>query len=100
MGIPFLTIVAFAIETDNEKKIRNYRLREGAESVIAIPKIKVIKKMGILEKEIGETNFYIKIGENNYRLTDFDEIKLNKKGDSLSLEFEIGDQIEKIKVVK
>ena len=100
MGIPFLTICAFAVETDVEKRIGDYRLREGAKSVIAIPKITIIEEMGILEKEIGETDFYLKVGENNYQLADFNEIELNEEGDSLRLNFVLGNQsvIKKVKI--
>ena len=68
--------------------------------MIAIPKITIIEEMGILEKEIGETDFYLKVGENNYQLADFNEIELNEEGDSLRLNFVLGNQsvIKKVKI--
>ncbi|MCC6725223.1 MAG: hypothetical protein IT258_11985 [Saprospiraceae bacterium] len=100
MGIPFLTICAFAVETDVERRIGDYRLREGAKSVIAIPKITLIEEMGILEKEVGETDFYIDIAGDNFRLNDFDDIRLNEESDSVRLDFFLGNQsvMKKIKV--
>ena len=92
MGIPFLTIIAFAIVNDSEKKIENYKMREGAKSVIAIPKIRLIKNMGIIEKEVGETEFYVVFKEGSYRLEEIEEINLIEESDSLNFEFRIGDQ--------
>ena len=90
MGIPFLTITAFAIGNDFEKKIDNYKLREGTKSIIAIPKIRLIKNIWIIEKEIGESDFYVEFKENSYRLKDIEKIKLQDETDSLNFEFTIG----------
>jgi hypothetical protein len=69
--------------------------------VIAIPKITLIEEMGILEKEVGETDFYIDIAGDNFRLNDFDDISLNEESDSVRLDFVLGNQsvMKKIKVV-
>lgn len=100
MGIPFLTIALFATGTDNERVVQNYTLREGAKSVLAIPKIRVVKSIGILEKEIGETDFNIEIEEKFYGLIDFDDINIIEEKDSLEIEFVIGNEIEKRKLRK
>ncbi len=101
MGVPFFMVVAFAIQTDVEKEIGDYRLREGVKSVLAIPKIRLIEEIGILEKEIGETDYYIDIAGEDYRLNDFDDISLNEESDSVRLDFVLGNQsvMKKIKVV-
>ncbi|TXF81698.1 hypothetical protein FUA23_21925 [Neolewinella aurantiaca] len=99
MGIPFLKVALFATEFNNERRIRGYRLREGAKSVIAIPKISLIKDIGVFEKEIGEIDFYIEIDENSYRLSEIEKIDINEEVDSVIIEFAVENQstIQKIK---
>lgn len=94
MGVPILTITAFAIDINGsaERKVQDYRLREGVKSVIAIPKINLIKDYGIIEKEIGESNFYIKVDHKNYCLENVTDIKLKEENDSLNFELKIGNQ--------
>ena len=92
MALPFLNVVAFAIENCDERKFEEYYLREGAESAIAIPKLRLIKKLGVFEKQLNETDFYIDFGEHSSRLGEIDDIKMIKEADSLKFEFKDRNQ--------
>ena len=92
MGLPMISIISFAIENDDERKVENYRLREGAKSAIAIPKIYLLKNWGIIEKKIGETDFEIEINGEHFRLNEFDKINLSEEKDSLNFEFIIREK--------
>lgn len=89
MGVPFLTIFAFATDFDgnDSKLVENYRLQENAKSVIAIPKIEVIKPRGLIEQKIGEMEFWLPIGEQDYRLQEAKEITVREVNDSLEFNF-------------
>ena len=95
MGVPFLTIVAFAIELgDNSIKLDSrVRLRETAKSVIAIPTIEAVKDYYIFERTIGTTDFYFDIGDKSYRLGDVETVRkvIDGNADRLTIEFKFKD---------
>ena len=92
MGIPFLTIIAFAIDpVDNSIQLDSrLRLQEAAKSVIAMPTIEVVKNYYIFEKVIGTTDFYFDVNQRSYRLGDTESVRQipNSTSDSLKIEFE------------
>ncbi len=91
MGIPILTITAFAIVNENSVKVDNeIRLLETAKSVIGKPYISIIKNYWIFEKEIGEIDYYFELNDNYYTLKDSKSIKRLSNTDSgkVQLEFE------------
>lgn len=89
MGVPFLTIFAFAtnLEGNDSQMVENYRLQENAKSVIAIPKIEVIKPRGLVEQKIGEMEFWLPVGEQDYRLQEAKEVTVREVNDSLEFNF-------------
>ena len=90
MAIPFISIVGFASGMDNERLVNEYKLREGSKSAIAIPKIYLLKQWGVFEREIGETEFQIEIGDIYYRVAEFEKIVLTEE-ENLVFEFKIGN---------
>ena len=96
MGIPFLTVVAFAIDPLHNyiKLDSRIRLQENAKSVIAIPQVEAVKNYYLLERVIGETDFYFSVGDNNYRLEDVETVRRLTSGtDILEIEFRFKDGI-------
>jgi hypothetical protein len=95
MGIPFLTIIAFAISpADNFVQLEpRIRLQETAKSVIALPTIEAVKNYYIFERVIGTTDFYFDVNGRSYRLGDTESIKrvTNEASDSLKIEFKFKD---------
>jgi hypothetical protein len=98
MMIPFLTIVAFAFDTDDKRyRINNeVALQEHSISVISMPTIVAIKSFGLYERIVGETEFYFQINDNSYRIQDATSIRQRdsvKGEDSLRIEFKFKDGI-------
>ena len=91
MGVPFLTVVAFAIDpVDNSVKLNSrVMLRETAKSVIAIPTIEVVKSYYIFEKTIGTMDFNFNVDDKSYRLGDIESVRevTNDNVDRLTIEF-------------
>jgi len=91
MGMPFFALIEFAANTKFERRIENYRLRDGEAGLIDQTSIiKVVRNMGIIEIEIDEIEFdnYTK----NYSLFDVGEIRLLKEKNNMFFEFEISNQ--------
>ena len=95
MGIPFLTVVAFAIDPrDNSIKLNSrVTLRETAKSVIALPTIEAVKNYYIFEKTIGTTDFNFNVNDKSYRLGDVETVRemTNDNADRLTIEFKFKD---------
>jgi hypothetical protein len=92
MGVPFLTIVAFATESKHNSIKLNSRVRlhENAKSVIAIPTIEAVKNYYIFEQTIGTTNFSFEINDKSYRLIDVENVRevTTDNSESLTVEFQ------------
>lgn len=91
MMIPFVTIFAFAFNAPSVRYTvsNEIKLQEHSKSIISIPSIVATKSYGLYEKIIGETDFYFKIGEHDYRIQDASSIKQfsAENSDSLKIEF-------------
>lgn len=91
MGVPILTVYAFAVDQEYSIRLDNgLRLAETTDSVIDMPYIAVIQNYWIFEKEIGETEFHFEINQQHYRLQDAKSIKfLSTQSDNeIQLEFQ------------
>ncbi len=95
MGVPFLTIVAFAINKEHSIKVdHEIRVCTTSKSVMGRPYLSIIKNYWILEKEIGRIGIDdLEIDDEIY---DFDDVRsisrLSESPDGkMCLEFEFDD---------
>lgn len=90
MGIPLLIILAYTIDLSGaEARMAGpYRLQENARSVIAIPKVEVIRPYGLLlEKRTDEMEFYFEVDDQSYSLKDVKTIVVVEAADSVRFDF-------------
>ena len=93
MGIPIISLISFATNFDEERRVDNFVLREGAKSPIAIPKIYLLKNKGLFEKEIADLDYQILFEDAAYyRLEEFDKINSTNGTNKLQFEFKIGNK--------
>jgi hypothetical protein len=88
--IPFLSIIGFALAKDRNAYYElnsGYRIQETLPSGLGIPRIQLIKNLGLLEKVIGDTEFEFQIDNVFYRL-----------GDAKSVEILSMDNDERVKI--
>jgi len=81
MMIPFMMIILAITGQDigcSQELSSIIRIQEHSKSPLVIPKIEVIKKMGLIEKIIGEQEFEFELNNDNYRLCDANSIELKK----------------------
>jgi hypothetical protein len=97
MGIPFLSVVAFAISPVDHSVRLDSRviLRETSRSVIAIPTVEAVKSYYIFERTIGNTDFNFSVNDKSYRLIDVESVRTisNDNADGLTIEFRFKDGI-------
>ncbi|WP_299435568.1 hypothetical protein [uncultured Aquimarina sp.] len=91
MGMPFFALIEFATNTSFERRIEDYRLRDGEAGLIDQTSIiKVVRNMGIIEIEFDEIEF--DNDTKNYSLFDVGGIRLLKEKDDMFFEFEISNE--------
>ncbi len=98
MGIPILSLIAFATDTnpDSEIMVEEYSIKLYAESVIATPKLAIIKRNLLTERIIAKPVAYLEIDEKTYSFSDIDSIDLRQKADTLIFTFHMeGKWLEK-----
>jgi hypothetical protein len=79
MMIPFLAIIGFAFGDDRNASYELdslYRIQETSPPGPIIPRIQLIKNVGLLEKVVGDTEFKFQIDDASYRLYDAKSIEI------------------------
>jgi beta-lactamase regulating signal transducer with metallopeptidase domain len=90
MMIPFLSIIGFAFANDinsSYELVSPYRIHETSPPGPIIPRIQLMKNLGVLEKVVGDTEFKFQIDSTSYRLYD-----------AKSIEIQSVDKLERIRI--
>jgi hypothetical protein len=97
MGVPFLTVLVFAMEVHDQRYRVNDSIdvQENSKSVIAMPSIVAIKSFGVFERVIGKTDSEFEVNGAFRELEDAESIKQINDPDSseLMLEFKFKDGV-------
>ena len=80
------------IKIDDERKIEEYTFREGGKGIMGFPDIKLMKKLGIFEREIARRDFFIPIGEKEYRIGEIEKLEIEEVQDFLVFRFTKKDE--------
>lgn len=104
MGIPLVTLAAFAMESEKRLEVDDIRLFETVKSPLAIPYVSVTKNHLLFEQEVGQLNYIFDIDGRSYRLAEVRSVNksLSKEEHGIELEFvfDTGTVVAKVLHVK